>query len=309
MQRRKPILVAGFLAFFAPASQGAEAVVGADLAAQGGAAAAASDRNAAITVNPGLIALHDRYDINGQFRYGPDALTQWAVGAVDTRTSRWLSLGLMYVGDRSEPALRTSELPGWTTPGDTPPNVRRHHDFTLAGAVQGWDRRFAVGLSGTFSIYNHDRHGAGSTGNIDAGIGARPTDWLDLGVAGRNLVPVNDVGDLVLTVVGGARVHGDPGSILAEVEWRETDLGSPLTFAGGGELPLGETARLRLGHRYEGPTERHKVTGGLGLGNDSGSVDFGVQVPVGADLDVLGGTAFLISVNLAAPRVDEPVGW
>ncbi len=309
MTRCKPILPAVFLAFSHVPAHAAEGVVGANLAAMGGAAAANPDDNAPITVNPGAIALKERYDLHGHFRYGPDQLNQWGFSAVDGRTSNWLTLGLYYAGDRANPPLTPADLPGWTLPGEDPDNIKRHHDFTLAFAGHGWDRRLSAGFSGTFAIYNHDRHGAGSTGNVDVGVAARPVDGFTIGVAGRNLIPVNDLGELPLTVVGGMRVHGEAGALSADVDWRDIKADFPLTFAGGGELPIGEIPRLRAGYRYEGPIEQHRLTGGFGLVGASGSIDIGVQVPVGAGQPTLSGLAGLISIHLAAPKGDDPVGF
>ena len=207
MQRCKPVFIAGFMAFFHAPAHAAEGVVAANQAAMGGAAAAASEDNSAITVNPGLLSLHERYDLHGHFQYGPSAVSRWGASVVDSRTSKWLTMGFYYAGDRGNPPIATADLPGWTLPGETPTNFLRHHNLTLGAATHGFDRRLGVGLSGTWAIFNHDLQGRGSTGNVDVGVGTRPTEWLDVGVAGRNLVPIDDIGVLPMTVVGGTRFH------------------------------------------------------------------------------------------------------
>ena len=310
MQRCKPVFVAGFLAFFHAPSQAAEGVVAANLGAMGGAAAAASEDNAAITVNPGLLALHERYDLHGHFQYGPSAVSQWGASVVDSRTSKWLTLGFYYAGDRGNPPIRTEDLPGWTLPGETPTNLRRHHNLTMGAATHAFQRRLSFGLSGTWAIFNHDLQGSGSTGNMDAGIGARPTDWLDLGVAGRNLVPVDDIGVLPMTFVGGARVHGRPGALLADVEWREeVTRNSPITVAAGGEVLIREAACVRAGWRLDGPLNEHRLTTGVAATGPAGSLDLAFELPVAPQGPTIDGLSFIVSVHLAAPKAEDPVGF
>lgn len=310
MNHRKLVFTAAFTAFFGAPAQAAEGVVAANLGAMGGAAAGHSEDNAAVTVNPGLIALHERYDLHGHFQYGPDAVSRWGASVVDSRTSKTITAGFYYAGDRGNPPIATDDLPGWTIPGETPSNLRRHHNLTLALGTHGFDRRLAVGLSGTWAIFNHDLQGAGSTGNIDVGMGTRPTDWIDVGVAGRNLVPVNDIGVLPLTVVGGTRIHGTPGALLADVEWREdVERNSPITVSAGGEVLVRESAAIRAGWRLDGPQGEHRLTSGLAATGPGGSLDLAVDLPVAPGAPTLQGMAFLVSVHLAAPKVDDPVDF
>ena len=70
----KPLLmnvVAGLLLGFSPSVRAAPEVLGADQTAMGGVSLAADTSNAAITTNPGLLALHRRYDFSAQFGVGP----------------------------------------------------------------------------------------------------------------------------------------------------------------------------------------------------------------------------------------------
>ncbi len=307
MTVRNPFPAVAFLAFFPPAARGAEAVVAANLAAMGGAAVAASEDNAAVTANPGVMPLYARYDLHGHYQYGPDRVSRWGASAVDSRTSKWLTGGVFYAGDVGNPPIAPRDLPGWTIPGQVPSNRRRNHDITAAFAVDALDRRVGVGLSATLALYDHDLGGSGSTGNFDAGIGARPTPWLDLGVAGRNLAPIDDLGLLPTTVAAGARVHGRRGAVLADVSWRdERGPGGPWVVAAGGELPVGEAPVLRAGYRYEGLRGAHKLTAGVGIDGEGGQVALGAQIPVGPGEPTFAGTALGVSIHLAAPSVDRP---
>ena len=211
MIRGNLIYLAPLLAFLHAPARAAEVVHSADLAGMGGASVAASESNAALTANPSLIALHRRYDLHAHGRLGYDSRGEWGVSAVDARTSRHVALGVIYYGDRSHPELRTSELPGWTEPGVTPSNVKRHHNIVAALAFPLFERRLSFGLSGTVSFFDHDRQGTGSTGNLDAGFGWHATEWLVLGVSGRNLLPIDGIGELPLTAAAPDEEGDDTG--------------------------------------------------------------------------------------------------
>jgi hypothetical protein len=282
----------------------------------GGTAAAGSLENAAMSTNPSLIALHRRYDFSAHARFGYDAANEWGLSAVDGRTAKWLTLGLMYRGNKTHPALLTTDLPGWTVPGVTPSNVKRRHDVVLALAGHALKRRLAFGLSGSMLFYDHDRLGQGSIGNLDVGLSTHAAKYLVLGVAGRNLLPIYGAGDLPLTGVAGFRLYGRPGTLRADIDWQDgargaswwsaTDRYSPWTAAAGVERRLGEVTALRAGYRWSGPEGKvHRVTTGLGLMGPEGSVEFGAMLPVGPGEPTLRGTAFLFSLNLAAPETSN----
>ena len=311
----KPIVASLFLAFVHGAAAAASPVLDAAQAGMGGTAAAASLENAAMTTNPSLIGLHRRYDFSGHARFGYDAATEWGVSAVDGRTSNWITMGLLYRGYKAHPTLTTSDLPGWSIPGATPSNIKRRHDVILALAGHVFQDRLAFGLSGTVLFYDHDRQGQGSTGNMDAGLSAHATRFLVLGVAGRNLLPVEGSGDLPMSGVAGFRLYGDPGTIRADLEWQDLNQdpwyssgknASPWTGAVGLERRFGNVTALRGGYRWSGPDgNMHRVTTGLGLMGPEGSIEFGAMIPVGPNEPTLRSTAVLMTINLQAPDMDQ----
>ena len=79
-----------------------------------------------------------------------------------------------------------------------------------------------------------------------------------------------------------------------------------MTIRAGGEVPFGDTAVVRSGYRYEAWSGVHRVTGGLALGSETGSLDLGVQVPVAPETPTFQGLALGVSIHLAAPESDSP---
>lgn len=277
--------------------------------AAGGAAVAASTDNAAATHNPGLLGLHERYDFHGHVLYGPTRGIQWAASVVDGRTSSAFAAGLVYAGDLSHPALSVDELPGWAPPGAEIPNMKRYHDITAALSIPVADRRLSFGVNGTLSIFQHDREGSGTSGNMDVGIGARPVDWLVLGAAGSSLLPQNTLGDRPPTVAGGVRVR-DPelGHLEADVTWVSEVVADrlPLVLAGGGEVQI-RTAFLAAGTRIDGPEERTDLTWGVGLGSPTGSFEYGMAIPLNLGEDTVSNILYQLSIRFAAPApIEEP---
>lgn len=273
-------------------------LVGADRVAMGGTSLAAHDSNAAITTNPGLLALTDRYDFSAQFGFGPGL--HWGATAMDGRTAENVAVGFTYAGDRYEPALTTDELPGWNVPGEDIANMKRQHDFALAVSGSAAEDRVAFGIGGHVSLYDHDRNGKGTTGNVDAGVGLRPTEFLTVGLSGNNLVPLDVLGDRPLRVGGGVMLHGAPAALSVDGGWVATDTGAPVFVDAGTELRPG-AARLRVGGRYDGPTATPAVTAGLGFAGEGGAIEYGIQIPIGGQ----GSIAHVVGMRFGAPAPIE----
>lgn len=276
------------------AAHAAPDLVGADRVAMGSASLAAHDNNAAITTNPGLLALTDRYDFSAQLGIGPGM--HWGATAMDGRTAENVAMGFTYAGDRYEPALAVDELPGWTVPGDDIPNMKREHDFALALSGALAEDRVAFGVGGHLAVYDNDRNGKGTTGNVDVGVGLRPTDFLTVGVAGNNLVPLDVLGDRPMRVGTGVMLHGAPAAIEVDGGWVASDEGAPFFLDAGTELRPG-AARLRVGGRYDGPTATPAVTGGVGIAGEGGALEYGIEVPLGG----AGPIAHVFGVRFGAP--------
>ncbi len=295
--------VAGLLLGFSVAAWAEPEVLGADLAAQGGVSLAADGSNASITTNPGLLALNQRYDFSAQFGVGPSTGLHWAAGGMDGRTSDAVALGFMYAGDRYEPALATSELPGFWPIGQEIPNMKRQHDFVLALATPIVRDRLSVGLGGYVTIFNNDRDGKGTTGNLDAGLGWKVSDYVTVGASGNNLLPFDPLSERPLTAGAGVRVHGPLAAIEVDGGYLDEDgKGPPVFVAAGGELAPGG-ARIRGGYRFEGAARQSVITAGLGVFSEGGALEYGIDIPVGAGWGAL---SHVIGVRFGAPPGINP---
>jgi hypothetical protein len=277
-------------------------VLGADLVGTGGVSQAASRSNAAITTNPGLLGLHDRYDFGAQFGYGPSRGLHWGVSGMDARTAKDIALGFVYSGDRAEPPLTVDELPGWAVPGADIPNIKRQHDFTAALAGSLFDNRVSIGVGGNVSLYDHDRNGKGTTGNADVGLGLRPTDALTFGFSANNVLPIDPLGERPLQLAGGVRLDTELAAIEVDGGSIAVDSGTPAFVATGGEVRPG-SARLRAGFRWEGPTDTSRITAGVGFENEGGSIEYGLEVPIGGNF---ASTVHVVGFRFIAPRPLSP---
>ncbi|MBW1877795.1 MAG: hypothetical protein JRI25_18180, partial [Deltaproteobacteria bacterium] len=194
---RLTAIIAGFLALV-PTARAGDEIYGANVEASGRAVAGHPADNASITVNPGLLGLTERYDLHGHVGLGPDGALEWAVSAMDSRTSS-LAFGFAWRRTLAEPELTLDEMPGWRVPGEPIPNRKRTHELTAAFAypVSGaGEMRFSFGINGTLRIHNDDRQGHYLSGNADAGLGVRVDERWSMGLVGYNLLPLNDQPDL-----------------------------------------------------------------------------------------------------------------
>ena len=298
------------VSLLAPASaMGSPDVVGADVLGAGAASLAAGRSNAAITSNPGLLALHRRYDFSAQFAIGPDRGLHWGVGGMDGKTLNNFGFGVMYQGDRYEPALRVDELPGWAEPGAPVPNMKRTHDVAVGMATSFAGDRVSVGAGGNITFYDNDRQGTGQTGNVDVGLGVRPVEWLTLGAAATDLIPIDPLGERVMRVGGGLRLDSDAAAAEVDGGYRHDGVGGAW-FAGGAELRP-KSGRIRAGYRWERPQDleagerpEQLLTGGLGVESEGGALEYAIHVPVGGG--TFASTTHVIGIRFGAPPGLDP---
>lgn len=267
---------------------------------------ASSAENAAITLNPGLLPLRVRYDFQGQFRYGPDGGMTWGASAVDGRTSPKIAGGIAYCGDRSEPPLRVSELPGWAEPDAEIPNVKRHHDVALGIGVPFADRKVGFGIGANVGYFDNDRQGSGWLVDGYVGLGVHPVEPLTIGLSLRDFLPLETVEDRPLELGGGVRFDAKHGpSLEGDAIWLPDSTDDvPLTFAAGIDGGF-DALGLRAGWRRDGLTGDHAVTAGLGIGSEGAALEYAVLVPL---IDGLGleDTVHQLSLRFAAPE-DIPI--
>jgi hypothetical protein len=238
--------------------------------------------NAAITVNPALLALEERYDLMGGLTYGPHPYLGWNGTLSDSKTSEWIALGVAYQRQKANPELSTADLPGWLPESYIPSNERLAHDVTVGIATAIWDRRLSFGLNGTIVSFDHARHESGFTGNMDVGLGFRPAPLLSIGLVGRNLLPIARQSGRLAAVAGGFWI-ADPevGGLGFELERKLEAVSNnkPWRVAGGLESAVGN-ARLRTGYRWDATAAAHWITGGIGAQNELGGVEYGLAVPL-----------------------------
>lgn len=282
----------------------------ADTFAMGSVGVAHPRTNASVGLNPGLLAISRRYDIEAAYGGGPTGVRQWSVSAVDSRSSlRWAG-GFSYGFDRSEPDATIDDLPGWVIGGGEPSNVRRRHDLAFSGGVNAFQRRLSVGVTGNLNVYNHDLQGEGSQWDIHAGVGARPLEPWWLGVSVRNMLSGRRAIDRPLEVVGGSYVEPvDRLSLAADFGWTEASgpQSPDFFFAGAGAEWALDAGALRTGWRWTGDSDVHFATAGFGLGSREGMLSYGVSVPVAGLQGALGlaDTVHMVSIHIQAPSGTE----
>ncbi len=283
MTNRNPAPCLTILAILLIASPawGGDGRMGAHALALGGAVTASPGDNAVIGSNPSALALDSRYDVHALGQWEP--AEGWTAGAsvADSRDGAF-ALGLSYARTIIEPPYSEADLPGWTTQEGLPSNVKRWHEVSLAAAFPLLDRKLSLGLGGVIGFADHDRGGEATTGNLDAGLAARPVEGLTLGLVGRNLLPLSDAdGDYPVQVVGGARYHlADIGSVALDGGATLEGTDAPLLLAAGLEAaPV--LFRIRGGWRLE--EGQHHLSWGLGTENEAGGLDYAMVIPLGSD--------------------------
>lgn len=268
----------------------------------GGAAAASPDDNSALTLNPAVIALAERYDLHGLFRYGGAAGMHWGATVVDSRTSEHFAAGLSYTGTRFDGPLVPGETAGWKLPGQPVANQKRMHDLTFAGAVPLFQRKLALGVNANVSRYDHDRLGTGTWFNIDAGLAARPVEWLVLSAAGKNLLPIDHFGDRPLGLLGGVRLQDSSiGALEFDLEWADIEADRQFGWAAGAAKTLGKSVVLRGGFRDDVLRDRQDVTFGLSLKGGTAMLSWGAAVPLGMGRDTLRGMVNQVGLTFDLP--------
>ncbi len=164
-----------FLGVALPASAATPyGVEGAGAIATGGAAVANADDNTALSVNPAVIGLSDRYavDLIGGFFDGRDV--RFGGSAVDATTTQGLALGVAYQRSYLSIPLTVDELPGWGAVGAEPATARRFDTLTLGVSIPVIEDRLAFGAGGTAVFISHPVLEAPITGNLTVGAAGRP---------------------------------------------------------------------------------------------------------------------------------------
>lgn len=276
-------------------------VEGADTLAQGSTTVANPYSIGSVNANPAAVGLVERYIFGVGFHYGGRGI-HWQATAIDTQTSK-AAFGLTYSGDRYNPPLTEAELPGWTVPGQELTNKKRTHDLGFALAAPFLERRLVFGLGGSVSFFDNERSGKGTTGNLNAGVAARPQPWVSLGLSGRNLLPIDDAGsDRPMEIVGSTWLGQVGIASFAFEGGVRPESTSLLLLATGVEVNPTEASAVRAGWRLQ--DGGHLLSLGAGGGTEEGSVDFAIQAPTnrfGKPLD----WTYMLSIRFLAPNIDD----
>lgn len=276
---RRAVLLAGLV----PSSGYAQQAVSADIAATGDAGIAHTRDNSLIRINPAGIGLEDQFDVQLGFSGGFDREWMWTASAVDGRTSDVIQFGLAYTGSIRFPAFDPVSLPGWGGSQEELTNRLEQHDITAAIAVPLLNRRLSLGLNGTLSVFNQTYRPRLVSGNMDAGISARPADALSIGFVARNLIPVGEDFLFPSSVGLGFRV-GPADRITAAFETEYRYRGStrrPWVTRAGLETILAERVIVRGGWNWDGDRADHRATAGLAVyAKDVGTLSYAIQIPV-----------------------------
>jgi hypothetical protein len=287
-------------------SFGAEDPLGPIALAEAGTALARGQNNVGIVSNPGLLGLESRYSLSGFGQLGPQDRRGWGVSALDSTTSDFYALGLSYSGSTEEPSLSDEDLPGWTPSGKTPDNVKRHHDITMAIGVPILQRFLSVGAHVDWALYDHDQQGTGSVADVGLGLAGRPTAWLTLGVALRNLWSGDPLGDHPLGAGGGAQAAWKHGGLNLESTW-DVYQDSPGVALGG---HLGTPKwRVHAGWRQSDLSQSHQAAStGLSYHAPTLTLAYGLSAPLGDD-DMSGWTHMLgLQIPMSVPGAEGPNG-
>jgi hypothetical protein len=262
-----------FLGVALPASAATPyGVEGAGAIATGGAAVANADDNTALSVNPAVIGLSDRYavDLIGGFFDGRDV--RFGGSAVDATTTQGLALGVAYQRSYLSIPLTVDELPGWGAVGAEPATARRFDTLTLGVSIPVIEDRLAFGAGGTAVFISHPVLEAPITGNLTVGAAGRPAERWTVALAGRNLLPVFFPTDPRASVALGNRYAWNEHTALS------LDLELPLDLAG--DVPVigrfgaswGDDLRaFGVGYRWVGPSSEHWVTAGFSIFSQAAS--------------------------------------
>lgn len=270
-------------------------VYGASRAGMGYTGVAAAHDDVAVTVNPGLLGLEQRYDIDAQAFAGSSGDLALGGSIVDSRTAP-IGFGLTYQYDSTQPPLLGDDRPGWVVDGEEPSNWQRENEFTVGVGVPMLDRHLAVGLNASLGLYNYDRGGNGTTNDFDVGIAAQPEGLFAIGLVAQNIVPYNHEFDDPFTVSLGTALRSDTAELAVDGSYQLEDTQTPMSMGVGGALTPGD-ALLRAGYRLDGPRDQQWITWGLGAENDSGAIEYAMGVPLHGEL-TLGTLGHYIAIRI-----------
>ncbi|MCA9547095.1 MAG: hypothetical protein KC613_21990 [Myxococcales bacterium] len=172
------------------------------------------------------------------------------------------------------------------------------HDARLGFATPVVPQKLFLGTAFRYAHINRAKAPDFEAFTLDAGLLFSPTQTVHLGATAQNLIPTDD--PAAPRRVGGglgitAGVMALDVDVMADLD--TADSAKPVVNAGL-ELLLGEALPIRAGYVYDGATERNEVAFGLGFVDNRPAG--GMQVNVGARLDLDDPGIYVVSVGVAA---------
>ncbi|MFO0658586.1 MAG: hypothetical protein U0165_01950 [Polyangiaceae bacterium] len=261
--------------------------------ALGGATRASGNSTTAIWSNPASMAATKVYHIEGLAEMWPEARRQsYGIAAVDSVMNSYQIAG--GVG-----AAYTLQDPDGLK--------RKAVDVRVGLAMPLGDRFFAgVGMK----YLRLEQNGLGPLGRslasgglsksaiingwtFDAGVAARPIEWLTIGLLGTNLT--NPGNSFQPTGFGGGLSIGNQdfslsGDVVADFTTYQK---TTLRAMGGGEYLAADRFPLRLGYRFDDGEKTHAISGGAGYIDRS----FGVSASIRRTVSGEASTAIFLGLQ------------
>lgn len=239
------------------ASPGLDDLMHARNIAMGGAYRSLGYGAEAVGGNPAAIAMFKRYQIEASGLWDPVSNFGFGSASVADSASSELATGISY---------------GLVTMGDGETR-RTGHVNTVALAV-AFGTYLSIGVAGR----NHIITGYNDTNSItvNAGVVARPWDWLSISVSGHNLI---DNFNPDIKRFFSAAVSGMWGTFSPAFEIKgDFNQPTPLFTIGTGiEYILADYVPLRVGYSYDGPRDVHAISFGAGFFYEGSGVDLGYR--------------------------------
>jgi hypothetical protein len=256
----------------------------------GGAMRGLATGDAGPMLNPSGISLMRAYSLECAYQYGKTLDSHdMRISAVDSTSGFNLGGALYYTYHHDAPA----------------------DGVTQSGHVIGGSLSFPfleklfVGANVKYVYFRETDNATHSGVTLDAGFTIRPIPQLAIGAAGYNLLKVATRW-IPLGVGGGAVVAPMPKLLLAfDTVWAKVyddpTRDHVLSYMGGGEISLTDTAAVRAGGGRDGLSKNGYISGGLTmLSAELGAIDLGVRQDVSGNSK---DTFFGVTVRLFVPSM------
>ncbi len=225
------------------------------------AAVGVASGNDGIYVNPGALAARKRYSAEAGLlveRRGADTANRFFGGSVVDSLSSPVAAGVAYT--RAQEGAYEGNA--W--------------NLVVAGPIH---EKLFLGVSGKWLSARGDKNVSAATG--DAGLFWQVSDWVSVGAAGYNLVPINNA-EVAPMGAGAGIAVGNDRTVQVTADWR-TDLDrvpgkKANRYAAGAEVLLGRLVPVRAGWTRDEVLDTSWWSAGVGLVTKDGiALDLGYR--------------------------------